>query len=750
MDLNGFRSQLFEFGALREGDEIQEETLNRIRPKYADAWPRGIHFKLRQQLNKLKLSKPYAHQVDAIELSLRGNDIVLGSPTASGKTLAFAIPMLDTLIRNSASHALMIYPMNALSLDQRDQINDLCEPLGMRAETYNGQTTNKLKAELRKDPPEILLTNPEYLNDSFLAWLDKHWTSFLSNLCFLVIDEMHLYHGYFGTNMALLLRRLFVQLDRLGSSPKVFLSTATCANPEEHARNLTGRTARLLQGSKMRPQRHYIFVNPNNRDSHSTPKNRRRNPLEERVVNATLAILQQDLQVLVFGSSKRFLDQVYIDSKRKAKQRGLDPDLLAIFYADLPKNQKRENQKKIKSGKVRVTFTTSSLEVGLDIGGLDGVVLAGFPSNIMSAWQQIGRAGRGWDRDAFVLFYAMNDPIDQFFVNNIKEFFDRDYDHLVIDPTNEQLIANHVPSLKYELGDKLQATDRPILGDSFYETARSDRRRSPRYRNYRPQKKLTNRGLRGNAGENYVLEFSGKEIGQIPGMRRFREAYQGANFPFAGHKYSVESLLIERDKNTVQLVEATQGRRTEATFRNYLNVRDIFEEQDVGDFTVVLGKVSQAMGYIGYRLIEEPSGEILDRVDVEPDYYNLDQLHAFWVRLPDVKNNLTGLGALEQMFRVGAMFVIPTNRFDTSTWSELKDFTAYYYENYSGGIGIARKLFKEWPSVLSKGIEIAANCPCRTGCQNCIEPAKSWSSSNINIDKAAGIDLAHRLLEARP
>ena len=164
-------------------------------------------------------------------------------------------------------------------LDQQGpKLNDLCKPLGMRAETYNGQTSNKLKAELRKDPPEILLTNPEYLNDSFLAWLDRHWTGFLSNLCFLVIDEMHLYHGYFGTNMALLLRRLFVQLDRLGASPKVFLSTATCANPLEHALNLTGRTAGLLQGSKMRPRRHYLFVNPNNRPSHSTPKNRRRNP----------------------------------------------------------------------------------------------------------------------------------------------------------------------------------------------------------------------------------------------------------------------------------------------------------------------------------------------------------------------------------------------------------------------------------------------------------------------------------------
>ncbi len=748
MDLDKLRSQLHELGALRDGDDIQIDTVDRIKPDYSESWPKGIHARLRQQLVKNNQLKPFAHQAEAIDISLRGHDVVLGSPTASGKTLAFAIPMLDSLLRNPKSHALMVYPMNALSVDQQEQINGLCNPLGMRAETYNGQTSNKLKAELRKDPPEILLTNPEYLNDSFLAWLDRHWTSFLSDLCFLVIDEMHLYHGYFGTNMALLLRRLFVQLDRLGASPKVFLSSATCANPQEHALNLTGRTAKLLQISKMRPRRHYIFVNPNNTDSHSSPKNRRRNPLEKRIVNATMAILQQKLQVLVFGPSKRFLDQVYIESRRKAKQLGLDPELLAIFYADLPKKQKRENQKKIKAGKVRVTFTTSSLEVGLDIGGLDGVVLAGFPSNIMSAWQQIGRAGRGWDRDAFVLFFAMNDPIDQFFVNNINEFLDRDYDHLVIDPTNEQLIANHVPSLKYELGDRLQTADRHILGDSFYEAARNDRRRSPRYRNYRPQKKLTNRGLRGNAGENYVLEFEGKEIGQIPAMRRFREAYQGAIFPFAGNKYSVESLLLEKEKNTVQLAEARPGRRTDATFRNYLNVRDVFEELEIGDFTVVRGKVSQAMGYVGYRLIDEQSGEVLDRVDVEPDYYNLDQLHAFWVTLPDDSKSVRGLGALEQMFRVGAMFVIPTNRFDTSTWAEPKDFTAYYYENYSGGIGIARKLYNEWSSVLSKGIEIAQNCPCASGCQNCIEPAKSWSSSNVNIDKAAGIQLASRLVKA--
>lgn len=748
MDLTSLRSNLFTFGALKKGDEIQQASVQREKPQFADSWPKGIHSKLRQQLINLNLLKPYAHQAEAVSLSLKGKDVVLGSPTASGKTLAFTVPMLDSLLRNPGSHALMIYPMNALSLDQQQQIGELCQPLGLRAESYNGQTSNKLKAEIRKNPPDIILTNPEYLNDSFLAWLERHWTSFLSNLSFLVIDEMHLYHGYFGTNMALLLRRLFVQLDRLESAPRVFLSTATCANPLEHAANLTGRTATLLEGSKMRPMRHYFFVNPDTTESYQSAKNRRRNPLEERIVNATMAILQQNLQVLVFGPSKRFLDQVYIDSKRRAKQHKLDPDQLAIFYADLPKRQKRENQKKIKSGKVRVTFTTSSLEVGLDIGGLDGVIMAGFPSNIMSAWQQIGRAGRGWDRDALVLFYAMNDPIDQFFVNNINEFLDRDYDHLVIDPANEQLIANHVPSLKYEVGDKLRATDRAILGDSFYEAAKNDRRRSPRYKNFRPQKKLTNRGFRGNAGESYVLEFEDKEIGQIPGMRRFREAYQGAIFPFAGQKYSVESLLLERDKNTVQLLEATPGRRTEATFRNYLNVRDIFEEYEAGEFTIVRGKVSQALGYVGYRLIDEQGGEILDRVDVEPDYYNLDQLHAFWVVLPDSKNNMMGLGALEQMFRVGAMFVIPTNRFDTSTWAEPKDFMAFYYENYSGGIGIARKLYNEWPSVLRKGIEIANNCPCENGCQNCIEPAKSWNSSNININKAAGMQLASRLLDA--
>lgn len=239
MDFEKLKTKLYEYGALKEGDAIQESSRERIEPDFAPRWPKGIEPNLRIQIRKTR-PQPYQHQADAIELALQGRDVVLESPTASGKTLAFTVPLLDALLRNPQAHALMIYQMNALSFDQLGKIRELSEPFlprGITVDTYIRDTGETRRKEIRDNPPRILLTNPEYLNDSFLQWREKHWNrnGFLHNLRYIVIDEMHLYHGYFGNNMTLLLRRFFLQLKRLGASPSVFLSTATCADPEKHA-----------------------------------------------------------------------------------------------------------------------------------------------------------------------------------------------------------------------------------------------------------------------------------------------------------------------------------------------------------------------------------------------------------------------------------------------------------------------------------------------------------------------------------
>jgi len=453
MDFEALKTKLYEFDALREGDEIQEGTVDRIEPEFADAWPAEIHPCLRIELIKY-LHKmipdsdnrsPYKHQAQAIELALNGHDVVLESPTASGKTLAFAVPLLNALLLNPDAHALLIYPMNALSFDQSEKFRELAEPLGITVEEYHGGVKDQRKREkIRKNPPRILISSPEYINQPYLGWRKIHWypNGFLPNLRFLAIDEMHLYHGYFGSNMALLLRRFFRYLHIQSAFPQLFLATATCANPVQHAKDLTGRDVKLVQArDALRPKRNFLFVKP------SISEDEYWKQFRQRIEKTVLGILEQDKRVLIFCPTIRFLSAVFDNCQRELDERKWNKELLAEYHSNLNSEKKEKIQQKIRSGEHQVVLTTNALEVGIDFGGLDGIVLAGFPSSLMSAWQQIGRAGRNWESDAFVLFFASDDPYDRFFASSIGKFLDKPLDKLVVNSENEQLIERHVDSL---------------------------------------------------------------------------------------------------------------------------------------------------------------------------------------------------------------------------------------------------------------------------------------------------------------
>lgn len=755
LDIGSFISRLTEFDALRDSDTVHRGTRDRTEPAYSPGWPEELDPAVRDALVQAGISRLYDHQATAITKSLNGAHVVMESPTASGKTLAFVAPMLHTLKRSPGSHAMMIYPMKALAFDQRAQIKGMCAPLSIESWHYDGDTDGSdpnddqgawkqeqrgsIKALLRQRPPHILLTNPEYLNMSFLgnreAW-DKHpdGANFLRRLRFVVIDEMHEYRGFFGSNMALLLRRFFLHLHRIGAHPQVFLSTATCANPQEHAKSLTGLDVEVVSARDVfRPKRDFIFVNPDIRDF------RHREIVQLRVENAALAALAEGLQILVFCPTKRFLESAFSNARRRAPEYGLDPNAVSAFHADLKSDRRQKIQEDIKSGIARVIFTTNALEIGLDVGGLDGVVLAGFPPSIMSAWQQVGRAGRSWDRDAFVLFYAMNDPIDRFVVGNLAAFLEKPFDELVVDPANEELIDRHLPSLIEEAGE-VTACEEPLLGTPFF---RASQKNVTIPAGYKPQRLLN---LRGGIGQSFVLKRGNDELGQISAMRRFREAYIGAIFPFFGQRYRVSS----HEEQAVVLVDCEPHMRSEPMFFTTISRADIFDGLGYGeDIAVYYGSLDILMNFTGFKLVDDRSGETV-RVGGDYSALPLNNLHTFWIDVSTSPSAVEGIGALEHMIRVGTLFVIPADRFDTSTYSTrtVNPLTAYYYENYPGGIGVAKKLLAVWQRALAKGMEIAQSCRCSSGCQNCIEPAKSWDISNADIDKVKGLALAEELLSA--
>ena len=441
----------------------------------------------------------------------------------------------------------------------------------------------------------------------------------------------------------------------------------------------------------------------------------------------------------MFCPTKRFLEAAFSNSQRAASERGLDPEHISAFHADLRPERRQQIQEKIKAGEIRVVFTTNALEIGLDVGGLDGVVMAGFPPSIMSAWQQIGRAGRSWDKDAFVLFYAMNDPIDRFFVGNLDAFLRKPIDELVVDPGNDELIGKHIPSLTEEVGGQIRPSDEAILGSPFYNAASKVKGTVPA--GYKPQRHLN---LRGGIGQSFKLRRGNEELGQISAMRRFRGAYIGAIFPFFGQRYRVRS----HEEQAVILEESDQYLRTEPGFFTVLTRSDFFDGLGYGDISVYYGSLDIVMNFTEYKLMDERSGELV-RTGGDNDALFLNNLHSFWIDVPQSVVAVDGIGAVEHMIRVGAMFVIPADRFDTGTHSRTgSELATYCYENYPGGIGVAKKLFRVWHVALEKGVEIVRNCKCASGCQNCIEPAKSWDISNANIDKVKGIELAEKLLEA--
>ena len=468
---------LRKFDALRDGqaggDLVNRRVVDSNPPAYAeDRVIEGLGERLRAALDNRGIERLYVHQSEAIAQALKGANVVLQAPTASGKTLAFQIPMLESL-RESGAHALMLYPTKALALDQRDQLTRLTSAMPGRdidSWWYDGDTDREHRTLLRKNPPPILITNPDMLHNSFLGH-NEQWSMFYAGLKWVIVDEIHEYRGYFGSNVAMILRRLSYHLASLGIQPQFFLCSATCANAREHAENLTGlEFVEVNASGGMRPQREFVFVNPD------IPDYQYWDILQVRTVMAGLACVAQGKSVLAFCPTRKFAEECYPVAMRELEKRNdagnplVDPAAVKVFRAGLAIEERHAVQEGLKRGEVRLVFTTNALEMGIDIGGLDGVILAGFPDSMMSAWQRIGRAGRDWKAEAFVLYFARNNPLDRFYAANLDTCLEKPLDDLVVNAENDDLVEKHLASLLFETPDLTD--DATILGPAMESAAR--------------------------------------------------------------------------------------------------------------------------------------------------------------------------------------------------------------------------------------------------------------------------------------
>ena len=753
--MDGLLRALRRFDALRDGDAggdaVNRRVLESIAPEYAPRDPgEGLGESLRSALAKRRITRLYRHQADAVEQALAGRNVVLQAPTASGKTLAFQIPMLESL-REPGTHALMLYPTKALALDQRDQLTQLTHAMpgrGIDSWWYDGDTEHEHRKVLRKSPPPILITNPDMLHNSFLGHAEQ-WEMFYRGLKWVIVDEMHEYRGYFGSNVAMILRRLSYHLASLGVRPQFFLSSATCANAKEHAENLTGLEVTEVNASGgMRPRREFAFVRPD------IPDYQYWDILQLRTVLAGLACVAEGKSVLAFCPTRKFAEACHpiamreLEKREQAGEPLVDPTAVRVFRSGLAVDERHDVQEGLKNGAVRLVFTTNALEMGIDIGGLDGIILAGFPDSMMSAWQRIGRAGRSWDSEAFVLYFARNNPLDRFYAANLGTCLAKPLDDLVVNPENEDLVDKHLPSLLFET--PTLTDDAAVLGPAMRSAAQEklDGGAMPvKTGRWRPHAGVNIRG--GGAGM-FVLKEGGHEIGTLSGQQQFREAYQRAIYMHGGRSFRVREVALTGSIGGEILLEsADPWLRTHASTFTYVSEQDIFagwrwvgEGSEVNAFH---GKVLITESLNSVQELDERTGDVLAEWTPQSNSAQFTNAHAFWVQeLRPSAASSSAINAFQQLLRVGALFSVPLDAHDIFPHAVAKEQKVYVVESYPGGIGIAKKILERWRSVLRVGVDIASACECAAGCPNCIVPPRSTD----DMDKVGAVEFAGMLLGA--
>ena len=749
--MDALLGKLRDFDALRDSrdadrcDGVSVRTLPSNPPEYArHELARSLSPAVCEALNALGIERLYQHQWEAIGKIQQRANVVIVSPPASGKTLCFTVPIAMEVMRKPESHALMIYPMKALANDQRFQLERFVSRIeGSHIESwlYDGDTPEEHRKVIRQCPPHVLITNPEMLHLSFLQHCEQ-WEDYLRRLRYVVIDEIHEYRGYFGTNVGLLLRRFMRKLQELEANPQLILASATCANGLEHAERLTGQSFELVHAPRaLAPRRHLAFINPD------IPSYSFHRIFLLRIARAALACLASNYSTIVFCPTRRFAEEASQLARRDAADFHLDAEAVVPYRGGFLADQRRDIEDGLRTGRYRIVFSTNALEIGIDIGKLDVCILAGFPDSVMSAWQRIGRAGRSWDEDAYVLFYAFNNPVDQFYVENIDAFLNRPLHEIMLGIDNEELMARHIPCLLYERSSAITEDDGPVLGRAFCNAALEKQKtfrpvRTPRYR---PHNTVPIRNIYGG---QFRLVYKGHEIGTISASQVQREAYVGAIYRHFGKSYLVES----HGEDEILLGEAEPDHRTEPMLYSTVTVEEILSGKRLREVVSwYYGALRIYDNFAGYRVIDEAADQVVDERRIQAPTAVSRVVRACWSsietdRLAKMHDLYDRLRVVERLVRIGMPFVIPCDRHDVDGLSSGQfPMTAYWYETVPGGIGIAEKLFTVWPVALRQGIRVAEACDCESGCPRCIFVGR-WEKNVESLDKCGGVELAQELL----
>jgi DEAD/DEAH box helicase domain-containing protein len=739
----------------REDERLVMQASQHPRPPRLAAIPDELHPQVADALRARGIDALWAHQHEALFAAWAGPTIVT-TGTASGKSLCFQLPTLDVLCRDARARALYLYPTKALAQDQARALNALGVARA-RPAIYDGDTPREQRSAIRRRA-NIVLTNPDMLH---LGILPNHpaWGDYFANLAVVVVDEAHVYRGVFGSHVANVLRRLRRVCDAYGTAPRILLASATVANPAELAERLTGLDEITVVDREGAPtaKRTIAMWNPPITDEKIAA---RRSVLAE-AADLLADLVSEEARTIVFMKSRKAVELMARFAQLELGNRGRADlaDRIAPYRAGYTPQQRRELEARLVAGDLLGVVSTDALELGIDIGSLDAAICVTFPGTVASLrqmWGRAGRRGRG-----LALYVAGEDALDQFFCRHPDEFLDRPVEAAILDPHNEQVHTAHLLCAAHE--GPLEDADAQFLGPDWRHYAealvsagdlreRPDGTFVPRHPEEFPAAAVS---LRAASRDGVVIvdTGSGELIGTVDVQRAMNTVHDGAVYLHGGRSYEVSGLDLASRRALVRPFDGdwyTQPKKETDTY-----IERLIERRETLGVALSFGTVVVTEQVLAYQKKRLSDHEAVDLVALDLPQTSF-ATQALWYELDDEVANmpldamLGSLHAAEHSQIAVLPLLAMCDRWDigglsTNLHPQTGRPTIFIYDGHPGGIGITRRGFEAFETLVDDAHRLVSECPCESGCPSCVQSPKC-GNLNEPLSKLGCVQLMGRML----
>ena len=736
---------------------VTSKTFPERKPRFAKKHPSPDN-SIQNGLNQLGIDRLYCHQQEAIDEIRKGKDVVVATPTASGKSLIYNLPVIEESFRDDLSRFLYLFPLKALGQDQlriltqlHKEITGDCSDTVPFCAIYDGDTPVSLRTKIRKQRIPVIITNPDMVHLSLLPHHDA-WSHFFKNLKHIIIDEVHTYRGVFGTHISWVLKRLLRIATYYGSKPTCIALSATIGNPQELVERLIGREVTLIdQTGAPTTRKHFVFLNPWDSSVYAASQ------LLE-------AAVKRQLRTIVYTKSRKMTELITAWTQPKLGQLG---SKLSSYRAGFLPEDRREIESRLSRGDLLGVISTSALELGIDIGDLDLCILVGYPGSIMATWQRSGRVGRGVKPSAVILIGG-EDALDQHFMKFPEDFFTRPPENGALNPFNRTIMEQHLHCAAaenplspteplYQESQEIQAAIDHMAASSVLHEERSGAFWLASRK--RPQLHVD---LRGSGNQLAIIfEESGEIIGEIDSGRALKETHPGAVYLHLTKVYLTKKLDLETRE--VVVTRFKKQYHTRPSVLKHTEILETIGSKILGPIRVSHGRLRVTEKVTGYRTINNYTQKTIAKhsldlpeqiIDTEGMWVDLDE-RLRHILIEEERHFMGAIHAIEHTMIAMFPLLILCDRNDIGGIScpvheQTGTASIFIYDGYSGGAGLCFSAYELIVELLSQVEKTIRRCGCETGCPSCVHSPKC-GSGNRPIDKAAALYLITQMLdESRP